>query len=230
MYLPATLDEYYRGTAKRFAHIDRIQIDYEPEDFSDGSFEVMGGVVAADFSLLRAFLADHEGALFVCLSALGSVIELFFPAYFYGFVEDTFARAIHHKIEGPGFACRECVGKRELRLREYDRLLRLVGEDEPKEGIWMALSRLRSPVALAEAHRMQYQDFLQQHDRLALSVLAETPEMGMAALTYLTEEKLLSDEAVAEILPLLSEHRQAGMVAILLSYRQQTQKRRRLVI
>ena len=77
---------------------------------------------------------------------------------------------------------------------------------------------------------MQYQDFLQQHDRLALSVLAETPEMGMAALAYLTEEKLLSDEAVAEILPLLSEHRQASMVAILLSYRQRTQKRRRLVI
>ena len=134
--LPGTLEEYFSGTAKRFANITELSLIFEKEDKEAGfAFEIKAGSVFGDFSLLRAFLADHDRSLFVWLKDAGDgknlfELRLFFPAYLYGFVEDTFARAIHHKIEGAGYACRECVGKRELRLREYDGLFRLVSEDD----------------------------------------------------------------------------------------------------
>ena len=99
-------------------------------------------------------------------------VELFFPAYLYGFVEDTFARAIHHKIEGSGYACRECVGKYEIRLREYDRLLRRVADDDRGAAVHMALCRLLYPVDLADVHRQGYEDFLKENDAFVLAALA----------------------------------------------------------
>ena len=227
--LPDTLDEYYRGAAKRFSHIQEMVLEYDAEDTPA---EETGGRLGSDFALLRAFLADHEGSLFVRLSFPDPSLdtELYFPSYLYGFVEDTFARAIHHKIEGPGFACRECVGKYELRLREYDGLFRLVGEDEFEAGVWMALCRLRRPVGLAESHQKQYEQYLQEQDQQVLALLAEDPWKASEALAYLLERTLLSPQAIEAVLPGLSETRHAQMVAMLLGSRSKHRKRKRFVI
>lgn len=267
--LPNTLEEYFSGAAKRFSHISEIHLEYgsgaddrrslESSDgdvaerdaasgdrFISGEAEklsVAGGVMKGDFALLRAFLADHDGALLVRIVGNGfgdiahlnengnvagrekfvraemqHTVELFFPAYLYGFVEDTFARAIHHKIEGSGYACRECVGKYEIRLREYDRLLHRVADDDRGAAVRMAFCRLLHPMDLADAHRQGYEDFLKENDALALETLAARESDLAAEVGYLTEHKLLSKSAVEHILPKLSEERYAEAVAVLLRY------------
>ena len=220
--LPDTLDAYYAGAPKRFARIQEIRLAYKKD--VDAPLRVTGGMVKGDFSLLRAFLTDHDGALRVRVEAEAG-IELFFPSFLYDFVEDTFARAIHHKIEGAGYACRECVGKYELRLRDYDRLLGRVADDDKGAAVWMALSRLLEPVGLADTHQKAYQEFLRAEDRFVLSCLAKgdtySREVG-----YLTEERLLSMEAVDAALAELSDTREAQTVALLLRYRQAGRKRR----
>lgn len=217
--LPNTLEEYFSGAAKRFSHIAEIWVEYGS---ATEQVSVSGGVMKGDFALLRAFLADHDGALLV---RIDKVVELFFPAYLYGFVEDTFARAIHHKIEGSGYACRECVGKYEIRLREYDRLLRRVADDDKGAAVRMAFCRLLYPIDLADAHRQGYEDFLKENDAFALETLAAGESDLAEEVGYLTEHKLLSKSAVDDILPKLSEERYAEAVAVLLRYGKRGRRR-----
>ncbi len=225
--LPDTLEEYYKGAAKRFAHIKKLRLLYD-----EPSFNFNGGIIEGDFALLRAFLSDHEGSLSVEIvegsdSEDGLKWKMFFPAYLYGFVEDTFARAIHHKIEGPGFACRECVGKRQLRLREYDGFLRLVSEDDIPSGVRMALHRLMYPICLADEKKTAYEDFLRKEDREAIHQALADKDDGINALFYLTKAGLLSEDAVEEVLPELSDSSDARAAAILIGYKK---KRKRLVL
>ncbi len=292
--LPDTLEEYFSGAAKRFAHIVEMRLEYGDgvssrgmsgslgedsardgavsDEASKGAgttsdeaekLSVSGGLLKGDFALLRAFLADHDGSLKVRIAGrfVGDVghaerrehsagtemenadkaerekpvlretrhaVELFFPAYLYGFVEDTFARAIHHKIEGSGYACRECVGKYEIRLREYDRLLRRVADDDRGAAVHMALCRLLYPVDLADVHRQGYEDFLKENDAFVLAALAAGESDLAVEAAYLTSRRLLSQAAVDGILPKLSGERYAEAVAVLLRYGKK--KRQRLQI
>ena len=219
--LPNNLDEYYIGAAKRFAHIRVMQIHMED------SFVLSPGVLGGDFSLLRAFLADHEGALFVSLKA-DKKVDLFFPSYVYGFVEDTFARAIHHKIEGAGYACRECVGKKEIRLREYDRLFGRVCDDDVQSGIFMAMSRLLSPVELLEEDSGKCKDFLKKHCKEALNQAQKYHE-SVEIVSCLAKENLLSEQSVRDALEEFSNEKQAEIVAILISYLRSKRSGRRRI-
>ncbi len=233
--LPETLDEYYRGAAKRFATIRSMTIRYRTAS-AEEKLLLRGGVVEGDFSLLRAFVADHDRALHVVIEEEDQSIEdpfrlrLFFPAYLYGFVEDTFARAIHHKIEGPGFACRECVGKRELRLREYDGLFRHVKDDDVEAGIFMALYRLTTPAAISPAHESAYAQYLKAHDKDTLLLFASGPGGMEDYLEYMIRRELLSEEAIKYALPYFDENRHAKLVALLLGRPNKKRKKRRLCL
>ena len=88
--------ERYSGVPKRFAGVRKIVMEFEEPVRSDK------GSIVGDFALLKAFLADHDREISVEVKGGKDCVRLFFPAYLYGFVEDTFARAIHHKIEGSG--------------------------------------------------------------------------------------------------------------------------------
>lgn len=226
--LPNTLEEYYNGAAKRFAGIEVLRIRFTGEE----GFRVSAGTVEGDFALLRAFLADHEGRLHVVLETEHDKAgpALYFPSYHYGFVEDTFARAIHHKIEGIGYACRECVGKYELRLREYDRLFRLASEEEMDSAIWMALYRLNYPWDLATVHQEVYEAYLKEFCEETLLLLADYSGERMAWIDLLTSRELLSDKAIDRVLPGLSRADQAPMVAALLKQKPRKSGRKRLVL
>ncbi len=225
--LPESLDEYYSGAAKRFAHITGVI--FVPEEF-----EVSGGFARGDFGLLRAFLADHDRKITVRISRdkvlSGEDLVLFFPDFLYGFVEDTFARAIHHKIEGSGYACRECVGKREIRLREYDRLFGRVADDDMTAAFEMGMGRLLYPTDLAENNKAQMEAFMKENDLGLLDFLAREPDGAEERAAYLTEHELLDREHIGKALPMFSDTAHAQTVAALLAYVNKKRKRKRFVL
>ncbi|MCR5451236.1 MAG: hypothetical protein K6F00_01250 [Lachnospiraceae bacterium] len=213
--LPKTIDEYYAGVPKRFAGIRKIIMEY------DEPFAVEGGSIRGDFALLKAFVADHDRQLVVDIKGKADALRLFFPAYLYGFVEDTFARAIHHKIEGVGYTLRECIGKYEISVREYDNLFtRVIGTDAAvadEAGI-IAISRLMYPMNLLKEHKEAYTEYLKTRDEEVLKVLVREQTGAEEAVSYLTEHRLISTEAVKKVLPQLSDTSMAPIVALLLRY------------
>ncbi len=228
--LPSDTDEYYSRVAGQFAGIQKMIIK------CDNKLTPEGRVIKGDFALLRAFLEDHYNRLFVEILTPAEIsdkcdevsLRLFFPAYLYGFVEDTFARAIHHKIEGIGYALREVVGKYELRIREYDTLFAKVIKTDAavaEEAGQIALSRLTCPLSLLDAHREAYHSYLKEKDQEVLSTLAQNRTFGVdpeEAVAYLTKAELLSRDAVRTILPILSDTAMAPVVATLLTYLNET--------
>lgn len=227
MALPDSPDIYYSLASRKFSHIREIY--YMPDEY-----EVSGGVVRGDFALLRAFLSDHDRQLTVriCKGQAPSFDEivLFFPDYLYGFVEDTFARAIHHKIEGSGFVLRECVGKYELRIREYDRLFSKVADDDMISAFKMCFCRLLYPVDITDSDRDRMEAFIRNREGSVIDFLAGEFRQGDAGLEYLLDRDMLSIQAVDEALPRLSDTAHAQMVAMLLGYRNKKHRRKRLVL
>lgn len=225
--LPDSIDEYYSGAAKRFAHITGVIFVLE-------KFEASGGVLRGDFGLLRAFLADHDRRITVRICkdevSFSESVVLFFPDFLYGFVEDTFARAIHHKIEGSGYACRECVGKHEIRLREYDRLFGRVADDDMVAAFEMGFGRLLYPTDLAESSKALMEAFMKENDRRLLEFLAGKTDACEEKAEYLTRHELLNREHITEALPIFSDTSHAQTVAVLLAYVNKNRKRKRFVL
>lgn len=219
--LPKDLDEYYSGAAKRFADIRRIELtDLE-------SLAPDGDVIKGDFALLRAFVSDHDRDLWVRLCAGEEKVLIFLPAYFYGFVEDTFARAIHHKIEGAGYALRENIGKYELRIREYDRHFVRIAEMDVSAGINMAIARLLYPVNLAATHEESYSAFLKDNDLAAARQIVGAGVDATDGLGLLIGRKLISKESAKELLQELDAAFEAQFVTQLLGYINSEEKGRR---
>lgn len=216
--LPSDVDEYYSGAAKRFSDIRRISLsDME-------GLDVEGDVIKGDFALLRAFVSDHDRDLWVNLSAGEEMVCIFLPAYFYGFVEDTFARAIHHKIEGAGYALRECIGKYELRIREYDRHFKKIAEMDEGAGINMAASRLMHPVNLAQVHEQMYCDFIKGCDLAATRQIIREDVVAYQGLSDFIERKLISKQSAKAVLSELDEASNAQYVTLLLHYLKDNKK------
>ena len=67
-----------------------------------------------NFYALRALLSEPEPAFRCELKLSDGEAELYFPSFQNEFDEDTMARAIHPRIEGCGYAFRECVTRREI--------------------------------------------------------------------------------------------------------------------
>ena len=73
-----------------------------------------------NFYALRALLSEPEPAFRCELKLSDGEAELYFPSFQNEFDEDTMARAIHPRIEGCGYAFRECVTRREIDFFQYD--------------------------------------------------------------------------------------------------------------
>ena len=70
-----------------------------------------------------------------------------------------------------GYTLRECIGKYEIRIREYDSLFMRVMQSDAsvaKEAGRIALFRLICPMNLTEAHRLAYNSYLKENDEEVL--------------------------------------------------------------
>ena len=141
-----------------------------------------------NFYALRALLSEPEPAFRCELKLSDGEAELYFPSFQNEFDEDTMARAIHPRIEGCGYAFRECVTRR-------------AAAAEREVACRIAIGRLRYPYRLAEVRRKAYRDYLAAESETAAELAFRDWEAShdrarlIALLTWLRREQLLSEEA-----------------------------------
>ncbi len=193
------------------------------------------GELHGDFDLLKRVLADKATYTRVRLVTEGGRVLLCFPSYLYDFIEDTRARAIHHKIEGSGYVYRECVWRRTIRLREYDGLFFHAIDEGGRVPIEIAFGRLLAPVDLAPGHREKYERYLETRafesvafllnlnyiDGMRSDVATDDltfPWEPMDALALMTERMLIDRDCVAKILPYCDTPDRAEAAAMLIAY------------
>ncbi len=154
-----------------------------------------------NFYALRALLSEPEPAFRCELKLSDGEAELYFPSFQNEFDEDTMARAIHPRIEGCGYAFRECVTRREIDFFQYDRQFERAAAAEREVACRIAIGRLRYPYRLAEVRRKEYRDYLAAESETAAELAFRDWERSgdrerlLRVLSWLRRARLLSDEA-----------------------------------
>ena len=154
-----------------------------------------------NFYALRALLSEPEPAFRCELKLSDGEAELYFPSFQNEFDEDTMARAIHPRIEGCGYAFRECVTRREIDFFQYDRQFERAAAAEREVACRIAIGRLRYPYRLAEVRRKAYRDYLAAESETAAELAfrdwkrSGDRERLLRVLSWLRRARLLSDEA-----------------------------------
>ena len=154
-----------------------------------------------NFYALRALLSEPEPAFRCELKLSDGEAELYFPSFQNEFDEDTMARAIHPRIEGCGYAFRECVTRREIDFFQYDRQFERAAAAEREVACRIAIGRLRYPYRLAEVRRKEYRDYLAAESETAAELAfrdwkrSGDRERLLRVLSWLRRARLLSDEA-----------------------------------
>ena len=185
----------------------RVSLSETLTELGDGVFrgcEALQSVHYAaqgNFYALRALLTEPEPAFRCELKLSDGEAELYFPSFQNEFDEDTMARAIHPRIEGCGYAFRECVTRRSIDFYQYDRQFARAAAAEREPACRIAMGRLRYPYRLSEARREEYRAYLAAESETAAELAFRDWEAShdrarlVALLTWLRREQLLSEEA-----------------------------------
>lgn len=182
-----------------------------------------------NFYALRALLSEPEPAFRCELKLRDGEAELYFPSFLNEFDEDTMARAIHPRIEGCGYAFRECVTRREIDFFQYDRQFARAAAAEREAACRIAIGRLRYPYRLAEVRRKAYRDYLAAESETAAEFAFRDYEASrdrarlVAIMTWLRREQLLSGEARRFALEEAGKAKLVELSAELLQGREQRQ-------
>ena len=129
--------------------------ELEEISLHDGIRDFHNGVVRQDRKLRRIRLQVHEGNYTVMRDILSDTdakiqfsikladaeVRLMFPGYDYAFNENTMARTIQFSISGSGMVYRECVRRKGIAFREYDRLFPRVIPDDSRTAAEIAAMR-----------------------------------------------------------------------------------------
>lgn len=143
-------------------------------------------------SCLRLLLADCLADLEVALRFPDGVeSRLFFPAY----REELELLAAPHifqtRIQGGGYACRQCVQNGVVDFGAYDGCLdRLLAEHDFPSACRMALDRLRWPLRLSAGAASAYRAVLSDHGAEAVALLLD--HRDTEGLSFLLAQRLLS--------------------------------------
>lgn len=180
-----------------------------------------------NYTVMRDILSDTDAMLRFCLIMPDGEARLLFPGYVYAFAENTMARTIQFTISGCGMAYRECVRRKGISWREYDRQFRHVIPDDPRAAALIAADRLLYPYDLAPAHKEAYEDYLRSRAARVLEQfvhnLAEDrrqEEDGYARLSLMADLGLITGEAVDGALRLATDLKMTRACGIILSGRE----------
>ena len=141
-------------------------------------------------------------------------VRLLFPSYVNGFVEDTMARAIHLKIDGAGYPFRECVTRKGINYREYDRVFFRAEADDDLAAARIAILRLAYPHELTDDAKTRYRDYLYSHADYIIRGL--TDENRTEEVSFLTGEKLIPEAAINQAIAYASGKKRVGILSILM--------------
>ena len=168
----------------------------------------------SSYALLKDMLSDNDHAMSFHLYLPSEEIRLSFPEYALIASENTMARTIQFAYEGGGYAYRNCVRKKEIKFREYDRLFSFMERDDASFAAVIATDRLMFPHDLDEKARNHYIDFLKEHAGQALERFIRGRQTERIRL--LTENGYADAEAISEALQLASELKETAICAILM--------------
>ena len=207
-----SIDDYYDGVCRQCDSLRDIEIV-----LNRGWFEVV-----------RNFLADFDGNLrFMLTLPDGERALLMFPGYVYDFNENTMARTIQFSIAGSGMFYRECVDRRSIDYRGYDRLFEkaLIDGNAVSEDI--AIGRVLYPVELSENFRDMYESYISKNAGSILLRLVESfetepevLELIKALLTYKKnspgEESLFAGDSLDAAIRYAADKKMALLSAVLM--------------
>lgn len=221
--LPGTVEILRRNSFYNCPNLREITLYDRVEDYYDGVIRQCRSLrritlclTRDDYSVLKEMLGDNDRKLMFCLKRAGGERRFVFPAYVYDFVEDVEARVLHHKIEGCGYAYRECVTRKGVDCRAYDALFSRIAQEEPQTAAQIAFARLMYPGELDEPAKERYEAYLKNRSGAILRVLAEKKDAQ--TLSYLTEHCLIPQEALGEALLDCARLQAAEIGAMLLAY------------
>ena len=196
--LPAmlkTVGDYAFYNCRSLSHltltgsVERMRRDY----FVNCTLERITVTLGEDIrSCLRPLLADCVADLEVVLRFPGGEeARLFFPAWH----EELELLAAPHifqtRIQGGGYACRQCVQNGVVDFGAYDGCLdRLLAEHDFPSVCRMALDRLRWPLRLSAGAEAAYRAALSDHGAEAVALLLDRRDTE--GLSFLLAQRLLS--------------------------------------
>ncbi|RKM58189.1 leucine-rich repeat domain-containing protein [Butyrivibrio sp. X503] len=196
-----SLDDYYDGVCRQCDKLKIIDITV-----NSGWYEV-----------IRNFLADSDRTLEFRIHIKTDngydEARLTFPEFVYDFNENTMARTIQFSIAGSGYAYRECVDRRSIDYREYDRLFDKAVIDGNALSESIAMGRLLFPKELLEGYRAVYEKYVRKNGAGILCRLIddvnedENLELMKALLTYrcADAQKVLEDADIDKAIKYASD-------------------------
>lgn len=129
-----------------------------------------------DFSLAKFILNNTSQSLRIIFGVENVGFELAFPGYNDRAVEDTMARAIHFKIDGSGYAYRECVFRDHIDFVGYDSIFDRGREEIGVTPIDIALGRLMSGFRLEDVFKEKYEKFVYDNMLRVVDYLIESKD------------------------------------------------------
>lgn len=197
MTLHDSVEDYYDGVIRQCSELETIELYGE-----------------SPYALMKEMLGDNDHAMSFHLHLPAEEICLSFPSYALIASENTMARTIQFAYEGGGYAYRNCVHKKEIRYREYDRLFSFMEHDDPSFAAIIATDRLMYPHDLDEVSQRRYTEFLRGHAAEALDLFIRR---GMIDRVRMITEKRLADEnAIAAALRTASDRKETAICALLM--------------
>lgn len=127
-----------------------------------------------DYSLARYILRETAQDLRIKFLLPDGELALSFPGFFSNSLEDTMARAIHLRIEGCGYAYRECVLRNKIDTYTYDSLFERAVSDNKYCATDIALDRLRYPLMLTEKNRLIYENYIKNNPDTVIPYLIKS--------------------------------------------------------
>ncbi len=184
-----------------------------------------------NYIVMRDILSDTDARLRFCLELDNTEARLLFPGYDYSFNENTMARTIQFSILGSGMFYRECVRRRGINWREYDRLFPRVIPDDAHAAAEIAADRLLYPYDLAPVHARAYEEFLRENapdvllqfvQDIAGNHTGSGEEEAYARLRLMADRGLICGEAADPALKAATEQHLTEVCSIIMAGREAT--------
>ena len=184
-----------------------------------------------NYIVMRDILSDTDARLRFCLELDNTEARLLFPGYDYSFNENTMARTIQFSILGSGMFYRECVRRRGINWREYDRLFPRVIPDDAHAAAEIAADRLLYPYDLAPVHARAYEAFLRENapdvllqfvQDIAGNHTGSGEEEAYARLRLMADRGLICGEAADPALKAATEQHLTEVCSIIMAGREAT--------
>ena len=179
------------------------------------------------YALMKEMLGDNDKAIRFLLhlespDSETEDVRLSFPDYALIASENTMARTIQFAYEGGGYQYRQCVRKKEIRYREYDRLFTFMEHDDPSFAAVIATDRLMYPHDLDFAAQEKYTAFLRENAAQALRRFVRDGQIDRVRLV--TERGLADEKAISEARREASERKETAICAVLMESGRQTRR------